>query len=266
MNSTAEGTEPVTDAARKRFPATVATQERITELLRPGVTDHLTRDGYVDTLRGQDVAAANRAQEVWQTAVGSVVYQRFLQPMMASPWAPGASSIADHLALRPGNTVADVGCGPGNVTRGLADAVRPHGLAVGLDLSEPMLTRASNTARPNTGLVRGDAVDLPLRENSVDGACATAVIMLAGTRTGARRNGPRDSTGRQRTGHGARSAGRADRVTRRPGQRTAHADRWRTPVRRRRGCHPPRTTRMRSDLHVSAGHHVDGPSKNAVVE
>lgn len=178
MNSTAEGTEPVADAGKKRFPATVATQERITELLRPGAADHLTRDGYVDTLRGQDVAAANRAQEVWQTAVGSVVYQRFLQPMMASLWAPGASSIADHLALRPGKTVADVGCGPGNVTRGLADAVRPHGLAVGLDLSEPMLTRASNTARPNTGLVRGDAADLPLRENSVDAACATAVIML----------------------------------------------------------------------------------------
>ncbi len=41
-----------------------------------------------------------------------------------------------------------------------------------------MLRHAVAQARPNMGLVRGDAERLPLRESCVDAACATAVIML----------------------------------------------------------------------------------------
>jgi ubiquinone/menaquinone biosynthesis C-methylase UbiE len=49
-----------------------------------------------------------------------------------------------HLAalLRPGVTMLDVGCGPGAITADAADVVGPHGLAVGADVSPPLLARA----------------------------------------------------------------------------------------------------------------------------
>lgn len=156
---------------------TVATERRLADLLQPGVPRHATTDGYVDTLPGQDVAPPGRAQAAWQTRPGSLLWQA-IQPALASLLVPGYRTVADQLRLAPGQTVADVGCGPGNVTTGLAEAVGPHGLAVGLDLSGPMLARAATQARPNMGLVRGDASRLPLRDGCVDAACATAVVML----------------------------------------------------------------------------------------
>lgn len=159
--------------------ATVASQPRLEQLLRPEVEGYPTGDGYLDTLPGQaHPPPPGWAQAAWQTLPGSIVYQRLLQPLMASLSGPGMRTLPQQLDLSPGDTVADVGCGPGTLTAGLADAVSPHGLAVGLDLSAPMLARAAAQARPTMGLVRADATQLPLRTDSVQAACATAAIML----------------------------------------------------------------------------------------
>lgn len=48
----------------------------------------------------------------------------------------------EALRLAPGSTVLDVACGPGLFTRRFARAVEPGGLAVGIDLSAPMLAQA----------------------------------------------------------------------------------------------------------------------------
>lgn len=157
--------------------STVATVTRLEQLLRPEVTWAPSADGYLDTLPGESVPPPGRAQAAWQTSVGAALYQR-MQRVAASLLVPGSATVADQLRLRPGRTVVDVGCGPGNVTTGLADAVAPHGLAVGVDLSGPMLARAAHQARPNMGLLRGDATHLPLRDHCADAACATLVIML----------------------------------------------------------------------------------------
>jgi demethylmenaquinone methyltransferase / 2-methoxy-6-polyprenyl-1,4-benzoquinol methylase len=68
-----------------------------------------------------------------------------------------------ELQLDPGAQVVDLGCGTGDLCRVLGRA----GLrAVGLDMAAGMLARA-HTAAP---LVRADALQLPLRDASVDGA------------------------------------------------------------------------------------------------
>ena len=48
---------------------------------------------------------------------------------------------------RPGGVALDVGSGPGNVTASLARAAGPDGLALGVDISEPMLARAVSARR-----------------------------------------------------------------------------------------------------------------------
>lgn len=157
--------------------STRATTQRLEKLLQPDVTWTPTADGYLDTLPGETVPPPGRAQAAWQSSLGAAWYQQ-MQRVAASTMAPGFGAVATQLRLQPGQTVVDVGCGPGNVTTGLADAVGPHGLAVGVDLSGPMLARAARQARPNMGLVRGDATRLPLRDHCADAACATLVIML----------------------------------------------------------------------------------------
>ena len=68
-----------------------------------------------------------------------------------------------ELHLAPGARVVDLGCGTGDLCRVLGRA----GLrAVGVDMAAGMLARA-HTSAP---LVRADALRLPLRDGSLDGA------------------------------------------------------------------------------------------------
>ncbi|MFW5856868.1 MAG: class I SAM-dependent methyltransferase [Planctomycetota bacterium] len=57
-----------------------------------------------------------------------------------------AAVILERLDVRPGMTVADLGCGPGRVTVPLARAVGRDGSVVALDLQEGMLDRARTKA------------------------------------------------------------------------------------------------------------------------
>ena len=67
------------------------------------------------------------------------------------------------LALRPGDTVVDLGCGTGLNLAGLVRAVGPHGRVIGIDLTDAMLARAAvRVARAgwrNVTLVEADARD-----------------------------------------------------------------------------------------------------------
>src|SRR5258706_13521133 len=63
--------------------------------------------------------------------------------------------------LRPGMRLLDVGCGPGSITRGLAERIAP-GQAVGLDLSRETLAAArAEAAAPGLD-------NLQYQEGSVD--------------------------------------------------------------------------------------------------
>ena len=81
--------------------------------------------------------------------------------------------------IPPGGIALDVGCGPGSVTASLARAAGPDGLALGVDISEPMLARAVRAeAGPKIGFLRADAQRLPLRDETVDAVVSIAVLQL----------------------------------------------------------------------------------------
>jgi demethylmenaquinone methyltransferase / 2-methoxy-6-polyprenyl-1,4-benzoquinol methylase len=77
--------------------------------------------------------------------------------------------------LAAGEVAADVACGTGALTREL-EALAPGALVVGFDFSYEMLARSTGGAasappdlpRPSLRLAAGDALQLPLRDASVD--------------------------------------------------------------------------------------------------
>ncbi|MGP3913217.1 class I SAM-dependent methyltransferase [Nonomuraea sp. 10N515B] len=75
----------------------------------------------------------------------------------------------------------DVGCGTGQTTR-LAARTAPHGHALGVDLSEPMLARARATAIAegitNLRFEQGDAQVHPFPEGGFDVAISRGGIMF----------------------------------------------------------------------------------------
>ena len=83
------------------------------------------------------------------------------------------------LGLRPGLNVLDVGCGTGDFVRLLAPIVYP-GKAVGLDISETMITEAvqrSAGGSENLSFRMGSALELPFKAGSFDRVLATQVIL-----------------------------------------------------------------------------------------
>ena len=68
--------------------------------------------------------------------------------------------------LRPGLMVLDVGCGTGAMTWGMAEAVAPGGLAVGVDVHPGLLVQARRThgSIPGLAFTCGDVYALPCRD------------------------------------------------------------------------------------------------------
>jgi SAM-dependent methyltransferase len=78
------------------------------------------------------------------------------------------------LALRAGERVVDIGCGPGYLCEEIAEAVGRDGTVVGIDPSAAMLALAEHRAT-GVELVAGDALSLPLEDESFDAAVSTQV-------------------------------------------------------------------------------------------
>ncbi len=96
--------------------------------------------------------------------------------------APGIGAVrrqaVEALAIDPGDTVVEMGCGTGTNLPYLRKAVGPEGTVIGVDLADGVLDRArSRIDRANWGnvaLVRGDAARPALRK--ADALLATFVI------------------------------------------------------------------------------------------
>jgi arsenite methyltransferase len=147
----------------------------------PGEPD--VSKGYLDLLEesaADDEAPAKNTgpiQAVWASPIGSMLYdnaQAISRRFLASLQHP-----IDWLNIPQGGVGLDVGSGPGAITASLADAAGPDGLALGIDISEPMLARAVRAeAGPQVGFLRADAQRLPLRDHTVDAVVSVAVLQL----------------------------------------------------------------------------------------
>lgn len=106
------------------------------------------------------VAPENADQQKYWNEPGGAVWTQW-QEQMDIQLAPLGRAAIDAVALQLGERVLDVGCGCGDTTLQLAERVGPEGSVVGLDISEPMIGRASQRAAeaglPNVSFLLGDA-------------------------------------------------------------------------------------------------------------
>ena len=168
----------MTDQLHTEFPP--ALRRALDLLIDPPANPDISK-GYLDLLTDGPATGTPKntgaIQAVWASGIGSLLYDnaQALARRLASVWRLPI----DWLNIPPGGVALDVGSGPGNVTAQLADAAGPDGLALGIDISEPMLARAVEAqAAPNLGFMRADAQRLPLRDETVDAVTSLAVLQL----------------------------------------------------------------------------------------
>ncbi len=84
--------------------------------------------------------------------------------------------------LAPGATMLDMGCGAGTDLLLAAMHVGPSGRAIGVDMTEPMIARATagaaDTGLANVEVRLGDATALPAADGSVDVLISNGVFNL----------------------------------------------------------------------------------------
>jgi SAM-dependent methyltransferase len=157
---------------------------RALELLSDPPAEPDVRQGYLDLLCARatkDSALPKNTgviQALWASPVGSLLYDN-TQAVSRRLLAAWQQPPIEWLDIPTGGVALDVGCGPGPVTRSLGRAVGGAGLALGVDISEPMLARAARAETgPQIGFLRADAQRLPLRDETVDAVVSIAVLQL----------------------------------------------------------------------------------------
>jgi SAM-dependent methyltransferase len=103
-------------------------------------------------------------------AVGADAYDRF----MGRYSAPLASPFADFAAVRAGQRVLDVGCGPGALTSELVARLGPDAVSA-VDPSESFVD-AAGERNPGVSVQRAAAEQLPFENEEFDAALAQLVV------------------------------------------------------------------------------------------
>jgi SAM-dependent methyltransferase len=156
---------------------------RVQALLKSGIEARQHQDpDYLDVL---DSVGPRRDQGMFRRGILPPVYERLWRPVIARMIFGTALNAAEErtvafemLRVSLGDRVIDVGCGPGNYTRHLADAVG-DGLVVGVDASKAMITRAAQRRKaPNVAYMRADACELPFVDLGFDAVCCIGVLHM----------------------------------------------------------------------------------------
>lgn len=163
--------------------------ERLEALLEPAARPAQpdVSNGYLDLIGADAPASTGMTQDLMLTGIVPAIYERWWRPALGrvAKGALGPGMADEHriarllLGLSRGDGVLDVACGPGNFTREFGRSVGAHGLSVGIDASETMLTRGvRDTDAANVAYVRGNAATLPFRAESFDAVCCFAALHL----------------------------------------------------------------------------------------
>ena len=102
----------------------------------------------------------------------------------------GCGAPINHTQLKEGETVVDLGSGAGIDIFLAARKVLDSGKAIGIDMTDDMLTKSRENAKkgnyPNVEFKKGDIEDnIPLNDNSVDAVISNCVINLTTNKTNA---------------------------------------------------------------------------------
>jgi SAM-dependent methyltransferase len=154
-------------------------------------TGRLSPAGYLDLLADEAPESTGLTQDLMVGRIVPTIYERWWRPALGrvAKGVLGPGMVDEHriarllLGLSPGDGVLDVACGTGNFTREFARSVGIDGLALGIDVSETMLTRAVQDTidaglSDRAAYVRGDASELPFRDSSFDAVCCFAALHL----------------------------------------------------------------------------------------
>lgn len=147
-----------------------------------------TTGPWLDLVAGRQ-GSRGRVQDVWQSEGGAGGYdgllavgdrlEGFVPELLGGDSLRAFYRVDERLGLIGGETVLDLACGPGTLTRRLARAVGRDGLVIAADLSVPMLTRAArSTPFACVDFARIDAMDLPLRDACVDAVSCSLCLHL----------------------------------------------------------------------------------------
>lgn len=100
----------------------------------------------------------------------ALAYQRRLEDIMARGESMGRTRAIELVCARPGMQILDLACGPGNLSRRLAERVSPGGEVVGVDLAPGMieLARSANIAHTRFEIMDIEQLELP--DQSFDAA------------------------------------------------------------------------------------------------
>ena len=103
-------------------------------------------------------------------------------PAVAVDSFTGVSNVAIFAEIHEGDVVLDLGCGAGLDSLIASDRVGGSGKVVGIDFSEPMLSRARAAATElgvqNVKFYNGSAERLPLRDGCVDVTLVNGIFNL----------------------------------------------------------------------------------------
>lgn len=126
-------------------------------------------------------AAPNRDQAVlWNEANGRTWVE--LQSVLDRMLAPFAGIVVDEAFPGAGGRVTDIGCGAGATTLAMARRLGPGGLALGVDISGPLVAAAAERARAerleNAAFVQADAQTYAFDEAGFDAVMSRFGVMF----------------------------------------------------------------------------------------
>jgi SAM-dependent methyltransferase len=118
-------------------------------------------------------------------AVEFLGYDRDILARLPNESTASFAGVANPHRMGPigeGNLVVDIGCGAGMDLLVAAKSVDSNGRAIGVDMTEAMMEKASAAAREaglnNVEVRLGDAMSLPLEDESVDVVISNGVLNL----------------------------------------------------------------------------------------